>query len=67
MGHIINQHGISVDLSKIDTFLSWNRPNNAIEVRSFIGLTGYYRRFVEGFSKIVGPLTNLKRKGVKYE
>ena len=67
MGHIINQDGILVDLSKIDAVLSWNRPTNATEVRSFLGLAGYYRRFVEGFAKIAGPLTNLTRKEVKYE
>ena len=56
-----------VDSSKIDAVLSWNRPTNATEVRSFLGLAGYYRRFVEGFAKIAGPLTNLTRKEVKYE
>ena len=56
-----------MDSSKIDAVLSWNRPTNATEVRSFLGLAGYYRRFVEGFSKIAGPLTNLTRKKVKYE
>ena len=55
-----------MDSSKIDAVLSWNRPNNATEV-SFLGLTGYYRRFVKGFSKIAGPLMNLTRKEVKYE
>ena len=56
-----------MDSSKIDAVLSWNRPTNATEVRSFLGLAGYYSRFVEGFSKISGPLTNLTRKEVKYE
>ena len=56
-----------MDSSKIDVVLSWNRPTNATEVRSFLGLAGYYRRFVEGFSKIAGPLTNLTRKEVKYK
>ena len=67
LGHVINQHGISLDSSKIDVVLSWNRPTNVTKVRSFLGLVSYYRRFVEGFSKIAGPLTNLTRKEVKYE
>ena len=56
---------ISVDSSKIDAVLNWNKPTNATEVRSFLGLTGYYRRFVEGFSKLAGPLTNLTKKETK--
>ena len=66
LGHVINEHGISLDSSKVDAVLSWNRPTYATEVRSFLGLAGYYRRFVEEFSKIAGPLTNLTRKEVKY-
>ena len=56
-----------MDSSKVDAVLSWNRPINATEVRSFLGLASYYRRFVKGFSKIAGPLTNLTTKEVKYE
>ena len=62
LGHVIHEHGISIDSSKIDAVLSWNRPINAMEVRSFLGLTGYYRQFVEGFSKIAGTLTNLTKE-----
>ena len=65
--HVVNQQGIVVDSSKIDVVLSWNRLTSATEVRSFLGLAGYYRRFVEGFAKIVGPLTSLTKKEVKYE
>ena len=67
LGHIINEHGISVDSSKIDAVLSWNRPTNSTKVRSFRGLASYYRQFIEGFSKIACPLTTLTRKEVKYE
>ena len=63
----MNQHGIAVDSSKIDDVLSWNRPTSATKVRSFLGLTSYYQRFVEGFAKIARPLTNLTKKEVKYE
>jgi len=51
-----------VDPSKIDTVLKWERPRTVTEVRSFLGLSGYYRRFVERFSKMVSPLTQLTRK-----
>ena len=51
-----------MDLGKIGTVLKWERSRTVIEVRSFMGLAGYYRRFVERFSKMVSPLTQLTRK-----
>ena len=63
----MSKNRISVDSSKIYVVLNWNRLTNATEVRSFFGLTGYYRRFVEGFSKLAGPSTNLTKKEMKYE
>ena len=62
LGHVISSHGIAVDPSKIETMLKWERPQTITEVGSFLGLAGYYRRFVEGFSKMVSPLTQLTRK-----
>ena len=56
-----------MDPEKVNTIREWLVPKNAHEVCSFMGLAGYYRRFVEGFSKIAIPITNLQRKGVKYE
>ena len=47
--------------------MEWLVPKNVHEVRSFMGLAGYYRRFVKGFSKIAKPITTLQRKGVRYE
>jgi hypothetical protein len=47
--------------------MEWPVPKNAHEVRSFMGLAGYYQRFLEGFSKIAKPITTLQRKGVRYE
>ena len=47
--------------------VNWKPPNNVSEVRSFLGLAGYYRKFVEGFSRIEAPLTKLTRKDVKYD
>jgi len=62
LGHVISAQGIAVDPVKIETVVKWERPQIVLEVRSFLGLAGYYRRFVEGFSKMVSPLTQLTRK-----
>ena len=67
LGHIISAEGIRVDPAKIEAVVSWKSPRNVIEVRSFLGLAGYYRRFVKGFSFIASSLTKLLRKGVKFE
>ncbi|CAA0809319.1 Uncharacterized mitochondrial protein AtMg00860, partial [Striga hermonthica] len=67
LGHIITSAGIEVDPSKIAAVQNWSAPNNPSEVRSFLGLAGYYRRFIEGFSKIELPLSQLTRKSVKFE
>jgi hypothetical protein len=67
LGHIISSEGISVDPEKVKAIIEWPVPKNSHEVRRFMGLVGYYRRFVEGFSKIVKPITTLQRKGVRYE
>ena len=55
------------DPEKVKAIMEWPVPKNAHEVRSFMGLAGYYQRFLEGFSKIAKPITTLQRKGVKYE
>ncbi|KAK2450171.1 hypothetical protein QL285_009303 [Trifolium repens] len=62
LGHVISREGIAVDPAKIDTVLSWKQPQTVTDVRSFVGLAGYYRRFIEGFAKIVAPMTQLTRK-----
>jgi hypothetical protein len=66
LGHVISKEGIAVDPSKIDAVLRWERPRNATEIRSFLGLAGYYRRFIEGFAKIASPLTKLTWKAVRF-
>ena len=67
LGHVISKDGIIVDLNKIEAVVNWDRPTNVSEVRSFLGLAGYCKRFVKGFSRIAAPLTQLTRKNVKFE
>ncbi|XP_017431977.2 uncharacterized protein LOC108339348 [Vigna angularis] len=62
LGHVVSAEGISVDPTKVRAVLEWTSPRSITEVRSFVGLAGYYRRFIEGFAKIVAPLTQLTRK-----
>ncbi|CAJ2679171.1 unnamed protein product [Trifolium pratense] len=62
LGHVISSGGIAVDPSKVDAVLQWGTPESVSEIRSFLGLAGYYRRFIEGFSKLALPLTQLTRK-----
>ncbi|KAG8503261.1 hypothetical protein CXB51_001217 [Gossypium anomalum] len=67
LGHIVSGDGIRVDPSKISAIVDWRPPKNVSKVRSFLGLAGYYRRFVEGFSMIASPMTKLLQKNVKFE
>ncbi|GJX60812.1 putative reverse transcriptase domain-containing protein [Tanacetum coccineum] len=67
LGYVVNHDGIHVDPSKIEAVKSWKAPTTPSEVRSFLGLAGYYRRFIENFSKISKPLTSLTQKNQKYE
>lgn len=66
LGHIVSKVGIKVDPAKIEALSKWEPPKNVTGVRSFLGLAGYYKRFIEGFSKIVLPLTALTRKEHKF-
>jgi len=61
LGHVISAEGISMDPGKITSVVDWPRPTNVTEVRSFLEMAGYYRRFVKDFSKIATPLTQLLR------
>ncbi|GJR48168.1 putative reverse transcriptase domain-containing protein [Tanacetum coccineum] len=67
LGHVVNQSGIHVDPSKIQAVKNWKAPTTLSEVRSFLALAGYYRRFIANVSKIAKPLTSLTQKNQKYE
>ncbi|WMV14491.1 hypothetical protein MTR67_007876 [Solanum verrucosum] len=67
LGHIVSSEGIRVDSQKIEAVKQWPRPTSATDIRSFLGLVGYYRRLVEGFSSIASPLTRLTQKMVKFQ
>ena len=67
MGHIVSADGIRVDPSKVAAVVNWKVPKNVTEVRSFLGLAGYYRRFVKDFSMISLPLTRLLQKSVEFK
>ncbi|GJZ52770.1 putative reverse transcriptase domain-containing protein, partial [Tanacetum coccineum] len=67
LGHVIDSEGIHVDPAKIEAIKDWASPKTPTEIRQFLGLAGYYRRFIEGFSKIARPMTKLTQKSVKFE
>ncbi|GJX34818.1 putative reverse transcriptase domain-containing protein [Tanacetum coccineum] len=66
LGHVVNRNGIHVDPSKVESVKNWKTPESPTEIRSFLGLAGYYRRFIENFSKIAKPLTLLTQKNKAY-
>jgi hypothetical protein len=67
LGYVISKGGIYVDPSKVQDVMSWNAPTSVGDIQSFLGLAGYYRRFIEGFSKISKPMIELLEKDKKFE
>ena len=67
MGHVVLASSVSVDPEKVEAVMGWERPKSVFEISSFLGLAGYYRRFIEDFSRLVVPMTKLTRKEVKFE
>ncbi|KAJ0431848.1 putative nucleotidyltransferase, Ribonuclease H [Helianthus annuus] len=66
LGHVVSERGIQVDPAKVEAVMNWQEPKTPTEIRSFLGLAGYYRRFIENFSRIAAPLTSLTKKKEKY-
>ncbi|GJU11407.1 putative reverse transcriptase domain-containing protein [Tanacetum coccineum] len=66
LGHVIDSKGIHVDPAKIESIKDWASPKSPTKIRQFLGLAGYYRRFIEGFLKIAKPMTKLTQKKVKF-
>jgi hypothetical protein len=67
LGHVVSKGGISVDPRKVQEVLSWKAPMSVSDIRSFLGLARYYRRFIEGFSKISKPMTELLEKDKQFK
>ncbi|GKD26125.1 putative reverse transcriptase domain-containing protein, partial [Tanacetum coccineum] len=67
LSHVIDSEGIHVDPTKIESIKDWASPKTPTEIRQFLGLAGYYRRFIEGFLKIARPMTKLTQKSVKFD
>ena len=67
LSHIISDQGISINPVKIEAILNWEVPKSIMEVHIFLSLTGYYQRFIEGFSRITVPMTKLTKKDENFE
>ncbi|GKB55710.1 putative reverse transcriptase domain-containing protein [Tanacetum coccineum] len=67
IGHVIDSRGIHMDPAKIEFIKDWATPKTPTEIRQFLGLAGYYQRFIEGFSKIAKSMTKLTQKGIKFD
>ena len=59
LGHVVSASGVSIDAEKVEAVMSWERPKSVFEIRSFLGLAGYYMRFIEDFSRLAAPMTRL--------
>jgi hypothetical protein len=66
LGHVVNKESLAVDPAKVQVVVEWESTTNVQEIHSFLGLAGYYKRFIEGFSSLLGPLTALIRKNAPF-
>ena len=64
--HVVSASGVSMDLGKVEALMSWERPKSVFKIRNFLELVGYYRRFIEDFSRLEAPMTIFTQKGVKF-
>ena len=67
LGHVVSASSMSVDPEKVEVMMSWERPKSVFKIHSFLGLAGYYKRFIEDFSRLAAPMTRLTRKEVKFD
>ena len=67
LGHVVSKDGIYAELDKTKAITEWLVPKNVTDIRLFMGITGYYQNFIEGFSKIAYPITSLQKKGKKFD
>ena len=67
LGHVVSAFRVSVDPEKVEAIMSWERPKSVFEISNFLGLVGYYRRFIEDFSRLAAPMMRLSLKEVKFE
>ena len=67
LGHVVSASGVSMDLEKVEAIMGWERPKSVFEIHSFLGLVGYYRRFIKDFSRLATSITKLTQKEVKFE
>jgi hypothetical protein len=67
LGHVLSAEGVAVDPSKVESVTKWEQPLNMTDVRSFLGMAGYYQRFIDNFSKIAKPMTELLKNNTKFE
>jgi len=66
LGHVLTTEGVAVDPAKIEAVIEWQQPKNVTDIRSFLGLARYYRRFIKNFSKIAKPMTELLKNGTPF-
>jgi hypothetical protein len=67
LGHVLSKGGVPVDPGKVKDVLEWDPPQNVSDIRNFLGLAGYYHRFIQDFSKIAKPMTWLLEKGKEFK